>query len=214
MFRKLLAFLLIFSILAMFNIAAYAAPISVDGTVYEIEDIMVEGSMLVPFRDIFSVLGADVSWDSVSRSGKATIGDFKVVSAVGERFLVVNGERFDMAVETQIINDKIFVPIRACSEAFRCTVGYDASTGMVVITKGVLPWSLGDVFRGIISAKNWEGVHVALQVGDTVDVGGVPCASITAFSEFGPVGYFAVSYDFAYVFELVDGWYIPFHITR
>ena len=202
MFRKSAVFALIIVVISLFYITAFAAPVSVDG------------NMLVPFRDIFSILGAEVYWDPISRTGSATIGDFRVGSAVGERFLIVNGERFDMPVATQIIEDKIFVPVRACAEAFRCTVGYDSASGTVVITKGALPWSLGDVFRGIISAKGWVGAHVALQVGDTVDVNGISCATVNAYSEYGLVGSFAVSYDLAYVFELVDGWYSPLNISR
>ncbi len=206
MFKKLTAFILIIVIISSLYITASAVSVSVDGNISEFDSVTVDGSILIPLRDMFELLGAEVSWNPESRTGTATVGDFRVVAAVGERFLLVNGERRDMAVETQIVDDKIFVPVRAAAEAFNCIVSYDEETKAVVIDRGELPWSLGDVFRGIINIKNWQYMNIALQIGDTVFIDDIECAEITAFSENGEIGRFAVSYDYSRVFELtVEG---------
>ena len=113
-----------------------------------------------------------------------------------------------------IINDKIYLPIRAAAEAFNCTVGYDEATATVVITKGELPWSLGDVFRGIIRIKGWENRQIAMQIGETVNINGIDCAVVTAYSEDGAIGNFAVSYDFAYVYEQTIEGSVNLKLTR
>lgn len=214
MLKKIISLTLILALVFMLNITASAVSVSIDGSVFELQSVTIEGSILVPFRDVFEGLGAEITWDPVSRTGIAKVGDFRVVSAVGERFLIINGERRDMAVETQIIENKIFVPIRAAAEALNCTVTYDAATSAVVVEKGQLPMSLGDVFRGIISAKGWDGSHIAMQIGETVDINGVLCAVITAYSDSGVVGTFVVSYDFVYIYEVTENGYIPLPITR
>ena len=209
MLKKIILTTLIMVLVFAFGITASAVTVSIDGNSSDFQSVTIDGSILIPFRDVFEGLGAEVSWDPASRTGIARVGDFRVVAAIGERFLIVNGERRDMAVETQIIEDKIYVPVRAAAEAFNCVVTYDAETGTVVIEKGQLPISLGDVFRGIISAKGWDGMHIAFSIGDTVNINDVDFAEVTAYSDSGVVGVFAISYDLSYVYELTDGGYIP-----
>ena len=201
MLKKIIALVLITVIISSFYINVSAATVSVDGNCVELESVSVDGSVLVPLRDIFELLGAEVGWNAESRTGTASVGDFRVFAAVGERFIVVNGKRREMPLETQIISDKIYIPIRAAAEALNCTVGYDEATATVVITKGELPWTLGDIFRGIISIKGWEHMQIAMQIGDSININGIDCALITAYSDNGAIGNFAVSYDLAYVYE-------------
>ena len=103
-----------------------------------------------------------------------------------------------------MIDGITYVPLRTVAEALGSTVSYDEERRMIVIEKGELPWTIGDVFNGIMSMKGWYG-DIAFSIGETVNIDGVDCAKITAYDDNGAVGEFAVSYNFADVFDLSDG---------
>lgn len=94
-----------------------------------------DGRTLVPVRAIFEALGASVEWDSPFVTAKK--GETVVFFGVGNQYNHYNKnymriyEGWD--VPAQIINDRVFVPIRAVSEAFDCEVSWDGNTQTVNI---------------------------------------------------------------------------------
>ncbi len=95
--------------------------------------VIVEGRTLVPFRGIFEALGAEVSWDSVSKTVTGTTDGKNVVLTIGSSEAYVNGESKSLDVPPQIINDYTMVPVRFVSESLGANVQWDSDTRTVRI---------------------------------------------------------------------------------
>lgn len=133
-----------FMVYAADNVAVYVNDLEL-GT----EGVVVGGRTLTPVRDISEALGANVIWDASNKkititkemysfgstSGEPHAEIRKIVMHIGAQAVFVNDAyAFDLDVPAQIINDKTMVPIRAVSELFEATVGWDAETKKVHIT--------------------------------------------------------------------------------
>ncbi len=97
--------------------------------------IIKEGRTLVPVRAIFEALGADVVWDSDTRTVTATREDTTVKMTIDKSEFYKNEATITLDVPAQIVNDRTLVPVRAISEAFDADVDWNADTRTVIITK-------------------------------------------------------------------------------
>jgi len=88
----------------------------------DVAPIIMEDRTLVPVRVIFEALGAEVLWDEDTRSVISAKDDKSVILKIGSPTITVNGEEIKTDVAPLIVNDRTFVPIRAISEAYGCTV--------------------------------------------------------------------------------------------
>lgn len=72
---------------------------------------------LVPVRSVFESIGCDVQYDEMLKvikiSGKNTI----IMISPGEKSIMVDYEAFPVDTEAQIVNDRIFLPLRCIAEA-------------------------------------------------------------------------------------------------
>lgn len=91
--------------------------------------------VLVPMRNIFEELGADVKWDEASKQVTATKGDTTIVLTVGSKKATINGQVVEFDIETQIRNGRTYVPVRFVSEALQAEVTWDTNERVVRITK-------------------------------------------------------------------------------
>ncbi|MGN0163294.1 MAG: stalk domain-containing protein [Candidatus Ornithomonoglobus sp.] len=90
---------------------------------------------LVPLRAIFEALGAEVYWDEATQRVTSVAGKTTVALKIGSNMLYVNTREITMDVPAQLINGRTLVPVRAVSEAFGCSVDWDAEAKTVIITK-------------------------------------------------------------------------------
>jgi hypothetical protein len=88
--------------------------------------ITVDGRTLVPMRDVFEALGADVDWDSENKEATGTKGSVVVKLAVGSNFIYVNGKEIQLDVPAQITGGRTMLPLRAVAESFGAQVEWDA----------------------------------------------------------------------------------------
>jgi hypothetical protein len=88
-----------------------------------------------PMRYVADVLGAEVVWDDAARTVTLTKGDAVAVFTIGSTSYTVNGEAKSADVAPEITNSRTMLPARFVAEAFGALVGWDASTGTVLITK-------------------------------------------------------------------------------
>ncbi|MEG2584225.1 MAG: copper amine oxidase N-terminal domain-containing protein, partial [Oscillospiraceae bacterium] len=95
--------------------------------------VMENDRILVPMRDIFEALGAEVTWDDGTRTATGIKDDIQVSITINENTLVKNGEKIELSVSSKLINEKTMVPIRAISEAFEATVTWNDETSTVSI---------------------------------------------------------------------------------
>lgn len=92
-----------------------------------------EDRALVPIRFIGESFGAEVAWDEDSQTAVITKDDVSVSVTVGKKEMGVNGSIVTMDVPAKTINDRIFIPLRAVSDAFGKQVLWD-ERGLIVIS--------------------------------------------------------------------------------
>lgn len=109
--------------------------VSVDGDYLSFDQppILANERTLVPFRAIFEKLGASVDWDGKTQTVTAVKGETEITLKIGESAIYVNGEKKELDVASQIVNDRTLVPVRAISESLGCEVGWDGDTKTVII---------------------------------------------------------------------------------
>jgi len=96
--------------------------------------VIIDGRTLVPMRAIFEALGAQVSWNDVTKTASGVRGTDKVSITIGSKELYKNNEKKVLDVPAQLVNSRTLVPARAIAEAFGAGVSWDADTKTVIIT--------------------------------------------------------------------------------
>ena len=204
MFKKLVSLAL--SAVLSFTVftSASAMSVRVNDDDIEMNSKIMNDAAFVPVRSILEALGAKIEWHAETQTVIAWISTTKATLKNNTNYITVNGSKKELGAAIRVIDGTTYVPLRAVAEALGNTVSYDNERNMVVIDKGELPWTIGDVFNGIMSMKGWYG-DIAFSIGETINVDGIDCAKITAYDDNGAVGEFAVSYNFAEVFDLSGG---------
>ena len=100
---------------------------------FDVEPIIVNNRTMVPMRDTFEKLGAEVSWDDTSRTATAIKGRKYIAVTIGSPFINTYSSSIKTDVPTMITDNKTLVPLRAVSEAFNCEVTWDENTRAVNI---------------------------------------------------------------------------------
>ena len=97
----------------------------------EAQPLIVNGSMLVPMRELFEAQGAKLSWNGATKTVTATKSDMTLTYHVGETTAYVNGQSISLSVPGRITQDYTMMPLRVFSEALGSTVKWDAKTKTV-----------------------------------------------------------------------------------
>lgn len=142
-FKKMLCLSLMISVLAHILIIPTAAAQSIIVTLngqplqFDVEPMLANNRTMVPMRAIFEAFGATVDWEQNTKAAVAVKGDKTVQVIIDSNVMYVNGEQRSLDVPAMIADSRTFVPLRAVSEAFDATVGWDANTSTVsIITEG------------------------------------------------------------------------------
>lgn len=91
---------------------------------------------LVPMRAIFEALGADVKWDNETNTAIAEREGTSISIAIDSDIMYKNGEAIPLDAPARLIDDGYtFIPLRAVSEAFGCTVKWTEELQRVDILK-------------------------------------------------------------------------------
>jgi len=96
------------------------------------------GRTYVPVRYLGLALGvadSDVVWDATAQTATLTLGDKVIVLTIGSTTMTVNGEAKTMDVAPEITNGRTMLPARYVAEGLGYVVGWDASTGTVLVSK-------------------------------------------------------------------------------
>jgi hypothetical protein len=95
--------------------------------------IQMNGRTLVPMRDIFEALGANVNYNAVTRGIIASSGNTKVDLQIGNRMAMINGATSTLEQAPMIRRGVTYVPLRFVSEAMGANVRYNAQRQVVNI---------------------------------------------------------------------------------
>lgn len=127
---------------ALWGRAAAAQPISVqlDGETLAFSDAapeIVDGRTFLPYRAVFTALGAEVSYEADTRTAVAVRDGVTVRVPIGSTQVTVieNGESevLEMDVASYVKNGATYVPVRFMAQAMGCLVGWDGDARTVIL---------------------------------------------------------------------------------
>lgn len=90
---------------------------------------------LVPAREVFEALGAEVDWISDLYQVYVKYEDDVVMLQIDSTKAYVNGEAMEMSIAPKIINDKTMIPLRFASESIGMEVGWNSQTRVASVSK-------------------------------------------------------------------------------
>lgn len=142
--RKLLFLCLVLLTFPLLTVSAAARQVSVtiDGAAvvydshYGYPYVDENSRTQVPFRRTLETFGCVVTWDEKTYSAVAVKDGVTVRVPIGQRYILVNGDRVDIDTVSAVINGRTYLPIRAVVEAFGAYVTWDDDLWGVVITTG------------------------------------------------------------------------------
>ena len=97
---------------------------------------IMEGRTMVPVRFLSENFGAEVLWDGEENKVTINYGGRVTVIKIGEMFITVNDEKYEIDVPATIIDGRTLLPLRAfCERALGKTVFWD-DRGLILISTG------------------------------------------------------------------------------
>ena len=130
--KKRIAFALA-ALMLMSSVPVYAEDavnVSVNGTPVTFADsgaIIINSRTMIPLRGVFEQLGYTVSWDASTKT--ATLAGKEIIRiTTGSNVFYVGDDREYAEVPAQIINNRLYLPLRAVGEAADMDVRWDPVT--------------------------------------------------------------------------------------
>ena len=141
--KKVLKSLSILAILFLLTLGAAANEqihVYLDGKElsFDTPPIIIDDNTLVPMRAVFEALGAEVKWDGDKQCVTANRRDTEIKLFVGQNGVYRDSVYKDTPCPSQLINDRVYVPVRAIAESFGCHVDWsEQSQAVVIFTEGM-----------------------------------------------------------------------------
>lgn len=99
------------------------------------DPVVLNGRTLVPLRNIFEAMGAEVTWDGNTKQITAVRDDITIYLQIDGANMYKNGAAIPLDVPAKIINGRTLVPTRAIAEAFGCAVNWNSKGRIVEIER-------------------------------------------------------------------------------
>jgi len=93
------------------------------------------GRTLIPIRAVTEAIGAQVDWDSASRTVTITRAAKEIVMVIDEEYALVDDEQVKLDVAPCIVNNTTFLPLRFVSEQFSQRVDWNSAERTVMISE-------------------------------------------------------------------------------
>jgi len=103
--------------------------------------VLESGRVLIPARDLFEALGAEVFWDDSARTVTAVKAETVIRMTIGSKTVYKNDEEIQLDVAPLIINSRTMIPLRFACEAFGNKVNYAHNENTVYILNDIIPES-------------------------------------------------------------------------
>ncbi len=101
----------------------------------DVDPVIVNDRMLVPLRQVFEKMGAEVVWDDSTKTATCTLNDISVKVTLNTPVAEINGESFSLDAAPAVVNDRILVPVRFIAEGLGARVTYRNNTKTAEIIK-------------------------------------------------------------------------------
>lgn len=95
--------------------------------------VLENGQLLLPIRQIFEHLGADVQWNKASQQVVVQRKTGTVELKIASNIAILNGQPKKIDPSPRLINGNTFVPLRVVSEALGATVAWDQELSAAII---------------------------------------------------------------------------------
>ncbi|WP_317366565.1 glycosyl hydrolase family 18 protein [uncultured Tyzzerella sp.] len=119
------------------NYSAEKVHITIDSKEIEqlkMEPIIIDGRTLVPLRDVFEEMGAEILWDDKKKEVTIKKDDNTIIFKIGSKEAIKNSiDVIKLDVPAKIINGYTMVPIRAISDSIGCSVEWDNNIRTIII---------------------------------------------------------------------------------
>ncbi len=139
--KKFLSLFVLSTTLAFTTPVLAASDISVyvDGTkvAYDAKPMIGGGSTLVPLRQTFEALGADVVWDNANQTITAKKDDTTIKLTIGYDYAYKNDDILTISSSPIVENNRTYVPLRFVAESFGAEVSWNGSTQTVTIKNNI-----------------------------------------------------------------------------
>ncbi|MEG1577609.1 MAG: stalk domain-containing protein [Oscillospiraceae bacterium] len=123
--------------------AADGALVRIDPTNKAVVPLLQEGRTYVPIRFIAEYFGAQVHWESATRSAVIEQGGKVIKMPIDSKTFTVDGVKKTMDAAAQLREGRTMVPIRFVAEALGKAVEWDKNLHVAVIAPGDAPWIPG-----------------------------------------------------------------------
>jgi uncharacterized lipoprotein YddW (UPF0748 family) len=101
---------------------------------FDQEPVIINGRAMVPLRTVFEKLGADVSWNDKTGQVIAKTEDREVSVTIGSDIMLIDRkDTVKLDAAPVIRNGRTLLPLRAMSEAFGLTVGWNDPNRVITI---------------------------------------------------------------------------------
>lgn len=101
----------------------------------DVDPVIENGRMLVPLRQVFEKMGAEVVWDDNTKTASCTLEGEKVTVTLSSTNANVNGTSYVLDAAPTLINGRILVPVRFIAEGLGACVTYRDNTKTAEIIK-------------------------------------------------------------------------------
>ncbi|MCA0756560.1 copper amine oxidase N-terminal domain-containing protein [Paenibacillus sp. N4] len=101
------------------------------------DPVILKGTVLVPFRELLQKeLNASITWDAAAKKVTAKSKDTRLELTAGSRTAYVNGKPYALGVPVQLINGRVYIPVRFAAQALGAKVEWISSSRLVLIRTG------------------------------------------------------------------------------
>lgn len=119
------------------------------------DPVIFKGTVLVPFRELLQQeLNASITWDATVKKVTAKSKDTRLELTAGSKTAYVNGKPYALSVPVQLINGRVYIPVRFAAQALGAKVEWFSSSRLVIIRTG--PEAAGQPSEERLRQLRWE----------------------------------------------------------
>lgn len=99
----------------------------------EMPPIIFSDRSVVPAREVFQMLGADVLWNERSETVTISYLNTVIKLVINSKTAKINSKEVEMEIPAKLINGKTMIPARFVAENLGMEVGFDTKTDTIII---------------------------------------------------------------------------------
>ena len=100
---------------------------------FDVAPLIIDGRTLLPVRKVFECMGAEVTYDDITRTAIAKKDDTEIRITIDNKIAKVNGEDKELDVPAMVLNGRTLVPVRFVGESLNADVEWDGENEVVYV---------------------------------------------------------------------------------